>query len=191
SWIGFEGGLWLGGLTGDQRLSDENCLIYQTDPIQETIEIVGFVNVSLQLVTTGAINGAQRQMPPANLEPNHPYIITIRLRFTTWTYFIGHRIRVAISNSMFPTYWPSPFAMNTSLFLEPSTTLIDLPVIPAMSSIPSSPLFTQQQVSSDDILSESFSGGKPRIYQKYETNLSTTIIFQRLTYELLPTNIFI
>ncbi|CAF3823431.1 unnamed protein product [Rotaria sp. Silwood1] len=191
SWIGFEGGLWLGGLTGDQRLSDENCLIYQTDPIQETIEIVGFVNVSLQLVTTGAINGAQRQMPPANLEPNHPYIITIRLRFTTWTYFIGHRIRVAISNSMFPTYWPSPFAMNTSLFLEPSTTLIDLPVIRAMSSIPSSPLFTQQQVPSDDILSESFSGGKPRIYQKYETNLSTTIIFQRLTYELLPTNIFI
>ncbi|CAF4791458.1 unnamed protein product [Rotaria sp. Silwood1] len=154
SWIGFEGGLWLGGLTGDQGLSDENCLIYQTDPIQETIEIVGFVNVSLQLVTTGAINGAQRQMPPANIEPNHPYIITIRLRFTTWTYFIGHRIRVAISNSMFPTYWPSPFAMNTSLFLEPSTTLIDLPVIPAMSSIPSSPLFTQQQVPSDDILSE-------------------------------------
>ncbi|CAF3694983.1 unnamed protein product [Rotaria sp. Silwood1] len=215
-WIGFEGGLWLGGLTGDQQPFDEDCLVYQTDPIHETIEIVGFVNVSLQvsataplahwivrledvdidgrvwLVTTGAINGAQRQTPPANLEPNRRYIIPLRLRFTTWTFFPGHRIRIAVSNAMFPTYWPSPFAMNTSLFLNSSTTFIDLPVIHSISSTSSPPpSFTQQQVPPDDILSESFSGGKPRIYRKHETNLSTTIIFERLTYELLPRNIFI
>ncbi|CAF3212475.1 unnamed protein product [Rotaria sp. Silwood2] len=81
--------------------------------------------------------------------------------------------------------------MNTSLFLNPSTTFIDLPVIPPMSSTSSPPLFTQQQVPPGDILSESFSGGKPRVYQKHETNLSTPISFERLSYELLPKNIFI
>lgn len=48
-WIGFEGGLWLGGLTEDQRPFDEYCLVYQSDPIEETVEVVGFVNVSLQV----------------------------------------------------------------------------------------------------------------------------------------------
>jgi hypothetical protein len=141
-------------------------------------------------VTTGALNGAQRQTPSAPLESNRPYPIILRLRFTTWTFFIGHRIRIAISNGMFPTYWPSPFAMNTSLFLNPSVTFIDLPVILRLSSTYSPPSFTQQQVPSDDILPESFSGGKPRVYQKQETDLSTTVTFERTTYELLPNHIF-
>jgi predicted acyl esterase len=49
-WIGFEGGLWLGGLTGNQQPFDENCLVYQSEPINETIEIVGFINISLQVL---------------------------------------------------------------------------------------------------------------------------------------------
>ncbi len=49
-WIGFEGGLWLGGLTENQQTFDEYCLVYQSDPVNETIEIVGFVNVSLQVL---------------------------------------------------------------------------------------------------------------------------------------------
>jgi uncharacterized protein len=48
-WIGFEGGLWLGGLTEDQRPFDQHCLVYQSDPLEETIEVVGFINVSLQV----------------------------------------------------------------------------------------------------------------------------------------------
>jgi hypothetical protein len=142
------------------------------------------------LVTTGALNGAQRQTPSAPLEPNHPYKITLRLRFTTWTFFTGHRIRVAVSNAMFPTYWPSPFSMNTSLFLNPSATFIDLPVMLPLLSTSSPPPFTQRQVPPVDILSDSFSGGKPRVYRKHETDLSTTIIFERTTYELLPSNTF-
>ncbi|CAF4024723.1 unnamed protein product [Adineta steineri] len=213
-WIGFESGLWLGGSTGNQQSYDEHSLVYQSDPINETIEIIGFVNVSLQvsataplahwivrledvdnnaqvwLVTTGALNGAQRQTPSAPLEPNHMYTITFRLHFTTWTFFNGHSIRVAISNAMFPTYWPSAFAMNTSLFLNSSATFIDLPVILPLSSTSPSPSFTQQQVSSTDIFPELFSAGKPRIYEKHEANLSTTITFERTNYELLPSNIF-
>ena len=158
--------------------------------------IVRFEDVGVDgqvlLVTTGALNGAQRQTPPAPLEPNQPYTMTLRLRFTTWTFFIGHRMRISISNAMFPTYWPSPYAMNTSLFLNSSATFIDLPIIlplPSTSS-PPPPLFTQRQVPPTDVLPDSFSSGKPRIYKKQETDLSTTITFQRITYELLPSHIF-
>lgn len=49
--IGYEGGSWLGGLTGDQRSFDKDCLIYESDLIDKSIEIVGFVNVSLQVKT--------------------------------------------------------------------------------------------------------------------------------------------
>jgi predicted acyl esterase len=48
-WIGYEGGAWLGGLTGDQRPFDKDCLVYESDLIVEKIEIVGFVKVSLQV----------------------------------------------------------------------------------------------------------------------------------------------
>jgi predicted acyl esterase len=48
-WIGFEGGAWLGGLTGDQQSFDKDCLVYDSHFIEENIEIVGFVNVSLQV----------------------------------------------------------------------------------------------------------------------------------------------
>jgi hypothetical protein len=143
------------------------------------------------LVAIGALNGAQQQTPSAALEPNLSYTITLRLRFTIWMFSSGHRIRLAISDGMFSTYWPSPFTMNTSLFLNPITTFIDLPVILPLSTTTSSPpLFTQLQTPLADILSESFSSVKPRIYQKDETDLSTRIIFERITYELLPSNTF-
>jgi len=48
-WIGFEGGAWLGGLTGDQRPFDNDCLVYESNLIEEKIEIAGFVKVSLQV----------------------------------------------------------------------------------------------------------------------------------------------
>ena len=143
------------------------------------------------LVTIGALNGAQRQSPPAYLEPNQVYTITFQLHFTTWTFLPGHRIRVAISNTMFYTNWPTPFSMNTTLYLNSSSTFIDLPVIPSVLSPPLPPPFTQQQLSPADTLVTPFSGGKPKTYRKYETDLATTITFKQLTYELLPNGCFI
>ena len=49
SWVGFEGGQWWGSLVGDQRPFDKYCLIYQSEIVQETTELIGFVNVSLQV----------------------------------------------------------------------------------------------------------------------------------------------
>ncbi|CAF1438074.1 unnamed protein product [Didymodactylos carnosus] len=214
-WIGFEAGAWLGGLTGDQRSFDKYCLVYESDLITEAIEVVGFVKVSLQVSTTarlahwivrledvdmtldqvwlvavGALNGAQRQTPPAYLELNDVYTVTFQLHFTTWTFLSDHRIRVAVSNAMFYSNWPTPFPMNTSLYLNPSSTFVDLPIIPVLTSTPPPPPFTQLQVSPVDILPMPFSGGTPRTYHKHETDLATTITFEQITYELLPNGCF-
>ncbi len=42
SWIGYEGGLWLDGLIGDQQHFDK-----ESDLMMEKVEIVAFIKVSL------------------------------------------------------------------------------------------------------------------------------------------------
>jgi predicted acyl esterase len=48
-WIGLEGGIWWGESIGDQELFDKYCLIYDSEIIDQPLEIIGFVNVSLQV----------------------------------------------------------------------------------------------------------------------------------------------
>lgn len=48
-WIGFEAGDSWGISLKDQRLFDEHCLVYDSSPVNASIEIAGFVNVSLQV----------------------------------------------------------------------------------------------------------------------------------------------
>jgi hypothetical protein len=119
------------------------------------------------------------------------YKITFQLHFTTWTFLSGHRIRIAVSNAMFPAYWPSPYSMNTSLYLDPSATFIELPVIPPLPSTSPPPPFTQLQVPLSDIFPESFSAGKPTVFDKYDTDLATVITYKQISYELLPNGCFV
>lgn len=48
-WIGYEAGDWWGVSFRDQRSFDEHSLIYDSDPVKETTEIAGFVNISLRV----------------------------------------------------------------------------------------------------------------------------------------------
>lgn len=50
-WVGFESGTWLGGLTEDQQPFDKDCLVYDSESIEQSLELVGIVNVSLQVRT--------------------------------------------------------------------------------------------------------------------------------------------
>ncbi|CAF1147732.1 unnamed protein product [Rotaria sordida] len=106
-WIGFEAEDWWGSSLRDQRPFDEHCLIYDSDLINESMEIAGFVEASLQvsataplahwivrledvdingqvwLVTGAALNGAQRETPPAYLEPNHLILDSVLKRLAS------------------------------------------------------------------------------------------------------------
>ena len=154
---GVEAGFWWGDLTADQRAADAYSLVYDSSPLTEDIAILGRANTRLNvsssapqadwfarlsdvapdgtvtLLTGGGINGAQResQSDPIDLEAGKTYSLDIRLHLTSWVFPKGHRIRLAISNSWWPTIWSTPYAMTTSLYLGGSdASRLVLPVVP-------------------------------------------------------------
>lgn len=86
----------------------------------------------VSLVTGAFINGTQRQsrLHPGPLIPGEVYDLAFDLHFTTWTFHPGHRIRLAVSNALFPMIWPTPYPMTTNLYLESEKTRFELPLIP-------------------------------------------------------------
>jgi putative CocE/NonD family hydrolase len=152
---GAEAGPWWGELTVDQQPLDETCLVYETAPLESAVEILGipvatldasfdaplahlYVRLSdvgpdgaVSLVTGGGRNGAHRRSPerPEPLVPGNVDRFDVPLRFTSWVFPAGHRIRAAISNHLWPMMWPTPHRMTMSLHVGESH--VALPVIPA------------------------------------------------------------
>lgn len=151
---GIELGEWWGEQLGDMQAVDEHSLNYDSAILTEEMTLVGIPLVTLlaaadakaanwivrledvhpsgqvSLVTGGAINGAQREsiLQPSSLPLNEFQQLTVPLHFTTWVFKPGHRIRLAIGNSAFPMYWPSPVS-NTSLRINSESTAISLPLL--------------------------------------------------------------
>jgi uncharacterized protein len=149
-------GLWWGETTGDLRPDDAGSLVFDSPALEENIEIVGFPRVllkvsadaplahwvarledvqpdgSVSLVTGRLLNGSQRdsRLEPELLEPGEVYDLELDLHFTTWTFKPGHRIRLSVSNSLFPMIWPTPHPMTTELHVGVEDTRMELPVIP-------------------------------------------------------------
>ena len=155
--IGGEAGFWWGDFATDQRPTDAYSLVYDSAPIEKETAVFGWPRAQLQvsadapladwfvrlsdvapdgtvtLITGAGQSGAQRESAayPADLEPGRKYLIPIELHFTSWIFPPGHRIRVAISNALWPMIWPTPYAMTTSLYLGgEQTSRIELPLVP-------------------------------------------------------------
>jgi uncharacterized protein len=154
---GVEAGFWWGELTNDQRPTDAYSLVYDSPPLDQEIAILGLPRVVLNasasapladfvarlsdvapdgtttLITGAGINAAQRESgsDPKDLEPGRIYPLQIEMHVTSWVFPRGHRIRIAISNALWPMLWPTPYAMTTSLSLggENASRLV-LPVVP-------------------------------------------------------------
>jgi len=164
---GIEAGFWWGDLTADQRPADAQSLVYDSEPLTDEIAILGlpqafltatststfanwFVRLedvapdgAVTLVTGGGLAGAQRDSSsnPTALKPAWPYELHIPLHFTSWLFPKGHRIRVAVSNALWPMIWPTPFPLSTTLHLgESEGSRIVLPVVPRNG--PARPSFT-------------------------------------------------
>ena len=155
--IGVEAGFWWGELLSDVRPVDAFSLVYETAPLTEEVAILGHPHALLRAsatapladwfarlsdvapdgsvtqITGAGLNGAQRESmsDPKDLVPGTTYALDIEMHLTSWVFPRGHRIRIAISNAMWPMILPTPYAMTTSLELggEQGSRLV-LPVVP-------------------------------------------------------------
>jgi len=155
--VGVENGLWSGEVVLDQRPIDAYSLVYDTAPLESDLEILGmprallnasadvpmarwFVRLSdvapdgqVTQTSWAGFNGAHRNSAenPEPMEPGRFYPLEIEMRFTSWVFPKGHRIRLAINNAQWPMIWPSPDPMTTRLQLGgPDPTRVVLPVVP-------------------------------------------------------------
>jgi putative CocE/NonD family hydrolase len=155
--VGVEAGFWRAELLTDQRPVDAFSLTYDSAPLKTDLTILGHPHALLQAsssalqadwfarlsdvapdgtvtqVTGAGLNGAQRDSAsdPKDLVPNQTYALDIEMHLATWTFPKGHRIRLAISNALWPMVWPTPYAMTTTLQLGGDTgSRLTLPLVP-------------------------------------------------------------
>ena len=160
---GVEAGHWWGELTVDQRGADAFSLVFDTPPLEDEMEILGFPVVVLNggadaeplhwfgrlcdvapdgtvtLVTGGGRAGRpdpERDggpLPGSAVGPAQPApgALPLELHVTSWVFPRGHRVRLALSNAMWPMIWPTPHLATATVRLGPDGTRLVLPVVPA------------------------------------------------------------
>lgn len=161
---GAEGDIfWWGELQPDQRPVDAYSLVYDTEPLSQDTAIIGLPHVMLRaaasapqanwfarledvapdgrvtLVTGAALNGAQRDSmaDPKALVPGKTYSLSFDLHLASYVFPKGHRIRLAVSNALWPVAWPTPYEMSTTLELGGAqASWVDLPVVPVTGPAP-------------------------------------------------------
>jgi hypothetical protein len=141
---------------GDQRADDARSLVFETSPLDETIEILGAAVVTLEIasdrpvaniavrlcdvhpsgeslrVSFGVQNLTHRDghETPQPLVPGERYQIRIQLNDAGVVFPAGHRIRLALSTTYWPMIWPAPEVATLTIFGG----ALDLPVRPAQAA---------------------------------------------------------
>jgi uncharacterized protein len=176
---------WWGELQPDQRLADAYSLVYDTEPLTQDTAIIGLPHVMLHaaagaplanwfarledvapdgrvtLVTGAALSGAQRNSmaDPKNLVPGKTYSLAFDLHLASYAFPKGHRIRLAVSNALWPVAWPTPYAMDTAIELGgDQASWIDLPRVPLTGPAPAPALLappTQVETRTDIVAGNS------------------------------------
>jgi uncharacterized protein len=155
--IGVEAGFWWGELLSDQRPVDAFSLVYDSSPLERDLAIMGRPHALLEAsadaplanwfarlsdvapdgtvtqITGAGLGGAQRESmrDPKPLEPGKVYPLDVEMHLTTWVFPKGHRIRLSVSNALWPMVLSTPYKMTTSLQLGgKSGSRLSLPVVP-------------------------------------------------------------
>ena len=200
--VGVEAGFWWGELLSDPRPVDAFSLVYDSAPLQDEVAVLGRPHARLQAsasapladwfarlsdvapdgtvtqITGAGLNGAQRDSmsEPRDLEPGKVYPLDIEMHLTSWVFPKGHRIRVAISNALWPMMLPTPYSMTTSLELGGNNgSRLVLPVVPVHGAIP--PAFSPPEPSEErtDIKNEGFPWPGDWTVQRDEARQKTTV----------------
>lgn len=138
----------------DQRADDGKSLVFDSDPLPETLEILGAPVISLALsadrpvahvvvrlndvapdgasgrVSYGVLNLTHRDSHerPQPLEPGRRYRVAVRLNDIAYAFAAGHTLRVAISTTYWPMIWPAPEPVELTVYTGASS--LELPVRP-------------------------------------------------------------
>lgn len=139
-------------LPHDQRAEDGGALVFDSEPLDEAIEILGPPIVELELaasrpvaqiavrlsdiapddeatrVTYGLLNLTHRNghETPEPLVPGERYRVRVKLNDIAQVFPAGHRLRVAISTSYWPVAWPAPEPVRLSVWT--GTSELKLPI---------------------------------------------------------------
>jgi uncharacterized protein len=141
------------GVPWDQRPDEAFSLVYDWAPVDAPLEIMGHPRVELTvtssapvafvsaklcdvapdgtsaLVTRGILNLTHREGHdrPAPLTAGEPVTVAIELDATSWIWEPGHRLRLDLAGSDFPSSWPPPSA--ASLTVDRAGSVLVLPVL--------------------------------------------------------------
>ena len=155
--VGLYAGKWCSynappDLPHDQRDEDGGALVFDTERLEEAIEICGQPTLTLDVesnravamvavrlidvaeddsatrVSYGLLNLTHRDSDehPTPLEPGKRYRVTVNLKHIAQRFPAGHSIRVSISTVYWPLAWPSPEPVK--LTISPPASLLTLPV---------------------------------------------------------------
>jgi hypothetical protein len=142
------------GMPGDQTPDDRKSLVFDSAPLDADVEILGHpiarIRVSADrpvaklalrlceltpdgkswLVTYGLLNLTHRDghEHPVALTPGQFYDVKIDLSLIAHRFKAGNRIRLAVSESLWPLVWPSPEVVTLTLTHGASS--LELPVRP-------------------------------------------------------------
>jgi putative CocE/NonD family hydrolase len=156
--VGLQKPEWLpfppAGLPREQTPDDQHSLLFDTAPLESDLEILGHpvarIRVSANrpvaklalrlcevtsdgkswLVTYGLLNLTHRDSDenPTPLTPGKTYDVRIDLSLIAHRFKRGSRIRLAVSESLWPLVWPSPEVVTLTLTHLASS--LELPVRP-------------------------------------------------------------
>lgn len=156
--VGVDAGFWWGELLSDQRPVDAFSLVYDSAPLTEELAILGRPHALLRAsadaplanwfarlsdvapdgavtqITGAGLSGAQRESmsDPKPLQAGTVYSLDVEMHLTTWVFPRGHRIRLSISNALWPMVLSTPYHMTTSLQLGGAGgSRLTLPVVTA------------------------------------------------------------
>jgi len=147
--VGVFAGKWCSYASGpdlahDQRQEDGGALVFESEPLDETFEMLGAPVVDLEVsadqpvamiagrisdtrpngectrVTYGLLNLTHRDSSehPALLEPGRKYHVQLQLNDIAHSFPRGHRIRLSLSTSYWPLAWPPPRPVRLSVYLN-------------------------------------------------------------------------
>ena len=149
--VGLAKAQWMPSILGDQSADDARSATFDSPPLEHDQEILGVPLARIRvrsdvpvatlavrlcevtggkswLVSYGLLNLTHRDSHehPVALEPGHPYEVAIPLYLVAHRFKKGSRIRVALSEGLWPLVWPSPAIAN--LTVETAASEIELPV---------------------------------------------------------------